>query len=107
MNIPWLLCIVCLTRHLKNCHGRWASSTLYLGSRVAQLRKNQQRQSAEGLSMGMVVCAMLANLSYGASILMRANSWYVPVDSIGDRVFPGCFKYLYRDSETEHCLIVS
>lgn len=53
----------------------WASSTLYLGSRVAQLRKNQQRQSAEGLSMGMVVCAMLANLSYGASILMRANSW--------------------------------
>eukprot|EP00246_Nothoceros_aenigmaticus_P006902 TRINITY_DN2027_c0_g1_i1.p1 TRINITY_DN2027_c0_g1~~TRINITY_DN2027_c0_g1_i1.p1 ORF type:complete len:466 (+),score=45.37 TRINITY_DN2027_c0_g1_i1:278-1675(+) len=53
----------------------WMSSVLYLGSRVAQIRKNHYRQSVEGLSLGMVTCAMLANLTYGTSILIRANSW--------------------------------
>ncbi|KAJ7535052.1 hypothetical protein O6H91_12G016600 [Diphasiastrum complanatum] len=53
----------------------WASSVLYLGSRISQLVKNNQRKSAEGLSLAMVMCALLANLTYGLAILMRTNSW--------------------------------
>ncbi|MCO5579787.1 hypothetical protein L7F22_033649 [Adiantum nelumboides] len=53
----------------------WGSSALYLGSRFSQLIKNKQRQSAEGLSLGMVTCAVLANITYGASIIMRGPSW--------------------------------
>eukprot|EP00249_Psilotum_nudum_P007601 c20690_g1_i1 orf=886-1659(+) len=53
----------------------WISSGLYLGSRISQLIKNKERKSAEGLSLGMVTCAVLANLTYGSSILMQASSW--------------------------------
>ncbi|KAI5080516.1 hypothetical protein GOP47_0003699 [Adiantum capillus-veneris] len=53
----------------------WGSSAFYLGSRLSQLIKNKQRQSAEGLSLGMVTCAVLANITYGLSIIMRASSW--------------------------------
>lgn len=53
----------------------WGSSALYLGSRLSQLVKNKQRRSAEGLSLGMVTCAVLANLTYGTSIIMRTPSW--------------------------------
>ncbi|EFJ09806.1 hypothetical protein SELMODRAFT_447534 [Selaginella moellendorffii] len=52
----------------------WISSGLYLGSRISQLVKNNQRKSAEGLSLAMVSCAVLANLTYGAAILMRAKT---------------------------------
>lgn len=53
----------------------WVSSALYLGSRLSQLVKNKQRRSTEGLSLGMVACAVLANLTYGSSIVMRVSSW--------------------------------
>lgn len=53
----------------------WGSSVLYLGSRVSQLVKNNQRGSAEGLSMAMVTCAIMANLTYGTAIMMRTYSW--------------------------------
>lgn len=53
----------------------WGSSALYLGSRLSQLSKNKQRQSADGLSLGMVTCAVLANITYGTSIIMRGPSW--------------------------------
>ena len=53
----------------------WASSGFYLGSRVAQIWKNWQRGSAEGLSLAMFGCAIAANLTYGAGILCRAYSW--------------------------------
>eukprot|EP01018_Ginkgo_biloba_P007261 Gb_17574 [translate_table: standard] len=53
----------------------WASSGLYLSSRVSQLLKNRSRKSAEGLSLGMIACAAMANLTYGFSILMRITSW--------------------------------
>lgn len=53
----------------------WVSSALYLGSRLSQLVKNKQRRSADGLSLGMVSCAVLANLMYGTSIIMRGPSW--------------------------------
>ncbi|XP_024361964.1 uncharacterized protein [Physcomitrium patens] len=53
----------------------WASASLYLGSRISQVVKNLDRGSAEGLSLAMVSCAILANLTYGISIVMRLNSW--------------------------------
>lgn len=62
------------TKIIGRCFG-WGSSALYLGSRLAQLVKNKQRRSADGLSLGMVTCAVLANLTYGTSIVMRGPSW--------------------------------
>ncbi len=53
----------------------WVSSVFYLGSRLAQIYKNWSRQSAEGLSIAMFVCAITANILYGAGILFRAYSW--------------------------------
>ncbi|KAG0623582.1 hypothetical protein M758_3G185100 [Ceratodon purpureus] len=53
----------------------WASASLYLGSRISQVVKNNERGSAEGLSLAMVFCAISANLTYGASIFMRLYSW--------------------------------
>lgn len=53
----------------------YASSLLYLTSRVSQIIKNHQRQSAEGLAISMFVCAMAANSLYGASILIRSYTW--------------------------------
>eukprot|EP00252_Welwitschia_mirabilis_P026252 TRINITY_DN8528_c0_g1_i4.p1 TRINITY_DN8528_c0_g1~~TRINITY_DN8528_c0_g1_i4.p1 ORF type:complete len:416 (+),score=44.74 TRINITY_DN8528_c0_g1_i4:248-1495(+) len=55
----------------------WVSSVLYLGSRISQLLKNMARKSVEGLALGMVACATMANLTYGFSILILADSWYV------------------------------
>eukprot|EP00271_Cylindrocystis_brebissonii_P008996 TRINITY_DN23570_c0_g1_i1.p1 TRINITY_DN23570_c0_g1~~TRINITY_DN23570_c0_g1_i1.p1 ORF type:complete len:834 (-),score=140.45 TRINITY_DN23570_c0_g1_i1:637-3138(-) len=53
----------------------WGSACFYLGSRIAQLVKNNQRQSAEGLSRLMFLCAFMANLAYGSAILLRAQGW--------------------------------
>jgi len=53
----------------------WGSASLYLGSRVSQVLKVNNRGSAEGLSMAMVSTAIMANLTYGVSILMRLYSW--------------------------------
>ncbi|XP_073387219.1 uncharacterized protein [Physcomitrium patens] len=53
----------------------WASASLYLGSRISQVVKNADRGSAEGLSLGMVLCAISANLAYGVSVFMRLSSW--------------------------------
>ena len=53
----------------------YCSSLLYLTSRVSQIIKNHQRQSAEGLAISMFVCAMAANSLYGASILIRSYTW--------------------------------
>lgn len=53
----------------------WASASLYLGSRISQVVKNNERSSAEGLSLAMVFCAIAANFTYGISIFMRLYSW--------------------------------
>ncbi|BBN04624.1 solute carrier family 66 (lysosomal lysine-arginine transporter), member 1 [Marchantia polymorpha subsp. ruderalis] len=53
----------------------WASSGLYLGSRISQIALNGRRQSAEGLSLAMLTCAACANSCMGISILMRSESW--------------------------------
>ncbi|KAL4458041.1 hypothetical protein ABPG75_012906 [Micractinium tetrahymenae] len=53
----------------------YASSLLYLLSRVSQLWKNHSRRSAEGLAISMFLCAIAANSLYGASILIRSYTW--------------------------------
>lgn len=53
----------------------WVSSFFYLGSRLSQIYKNWSRQSAEGLSLAMFVCAVSANMLYGFGILLRTYGW--------------------------------
>lgn len=53
----------------------YVSSVLYLSSRIPQIWKNHQRQSVEGLALAMFMCAVCANLAYGAGILIRAEDW--------------------------------
>lgn len=48
------------------------SSLFYIGSRVAQLVKNYKRQSTDGLSLMMFLLAILGNITYGLSILVRS-----------------------------------
>lgn len=47
------------------------SSVFYVGSRTGQMYKNYKRQSTDGLSMAMFILAVLGNLTYGFSILVR------------------------------------
>lgn len=47
------------------------ATLLYLGSRVSQIIKNKQRQTAEGLSILMFMLTITANLCTGMSILLR------------------------------------
>jgi len=54
----------------------WASSLFYLGSRVSQICKNISRRSAEGLSLAMFGCAIIANITYGLGILLRTYTWH-------------------------------
>ena len=71
--IDWLIiCSSC--RYVGQMIG-WVSSALYLGSRVAQIYKSWSRQSAEGLSIAMFVCAITANVLYGMGILLRTYKW--------------------------------
>ncbi|XP_052760538.1 lysosomal amino acid transporter 1 homolog isoform X2 [Mya arenaria] len=47
------------------------SSVFYTVSRVGQMFKNYKRQSTDGLSIMMFILAVLGNLTYGLSILVR------------------------------------
>lgn len=47
------------------------SSLFYVGSRSGQMYKNYKRQSTDGLSVLMFILAVLGNLTYGFSILVR------------------------------------
>ena len=49
----------------------WISSCFYVGSRVAQITKNYQRQSTEGVAPTMFVFAIFGNLTYSLGILLR------------------------------------
>ncbi|XP_063410863.1 lysosomal amino acid transporter 1 homolog [Mytilus trossulus] len=48
------------------------SSLFYIGSRLAQLYKNYKRKSTDGLSLMMFWLAILGNVTYGLSILVRS-----------------------------------
>jgi len=51
----------------------WVSSCFYVGSRVAQIRKNWQRQSTEGVASTMFMFAIMGNLTYSAGIMLRPD----------------------------------
>ena len=59
----------------------YVSSAFYLGSRISQIVKNRARRSCEGLSAAMFAVAAAANSFYGASIVLRATSWRLALDS--------------------------
>jgi hypothetical protein len=48
---------------------------MYVGSRISQVVKNNDRGSVEGFSLAMIFCAIAANFMYGMSISMRLYSW--------------------------------
>jgi hypothetical protein len=50
----------------------YASSVMYLMSRLFQIYKNRKRRSAEGLALAMFCTAIAANSLYGSSILLRS-----------------------------------
>ncbi|KAI8344626.1 PQ loop repeat-domain-containing protein [Chlamydoabsidia padenii] len=49
----------------------WSCTTLYLMSRIPQIRKNLKRRSVEGLSPSLFVFAVCGNLTYASSILLH------------------------------------
>lgn len=49
----------------------YVSSVFYLGSRFPQLYKNFQRKSTEGTSFLLFALAMLGNLTYGLSLVVK------------------------------------
>ncbi|CAE6490306.1 unnamed protein product [Rhizoctonia solani] len=51
----------------------WVCTTLYLTSRMPQIWKNYTRQSVEGLSISLFVCAFLGNFFYVGSVLTSAR----------------------------------
>ena len=53
----------------------WASTVLYLGSRLPQLYKNHVRRSTAGLSPILFVAAFFGNLFYSTSILTNPLGW--------------------------------
>lgn len=52
------------------------SSLFYIGSRLSQLYKNHRRNSTEGLSVMMFALAVVGNITYGLSILVRSQEEY-------------------------------
>jgi hypothetical protein len=56
----------------------WASSALYVGSRVSQIVKTAQRRSAEGLALSMFLAAILANSLYGAGAALIYAIYTMP-----------------------------
>ncbi|KAG1444960.1 hypothetical protein G6F56_010089 [Rhizopus delemar] len=47
----------------------WTCTVLYLMSRIPQILKNRRRQSVQGLSASLFICAACANFAYTSSIL--------------------------------------
>ena len=51
----------------------YLSALMYLSSRIPQLKENIERQSVEGLSIGMFTVAILGNFFYGLSIFLNPS----------------------------------
>ncbi|KAJ1526479.1 hypothetical protein HK096_011610, partial [Nowakowskiella sp. JEL0078] len=50
----------------------WLCTILYLTSRLPQIYKNFIRQTCDGLSVAMFVCAAMGNLTYTLSVLAKS-----------------------------------
>lgn len=53
----------------------WASTLLYLASRLPQIFKNARRRSTSGLSLSLFVAAFFGNFFYSASLLTNPLGW--------------------------------
>lgn len=51
----------------------WVCTILYVSSRLPQIYKNYLRQSCDGLAIVMFGCALLGNLTYSISILVKSS----------------------------------
>ena len=54
----------------------WASSFLYLASRLPQLLQNLRRQSTAGLSPTLFLAAFCGNFFYSSSLLLNPLAWH-------------------------------
>ncbi|GMH14741.1 hypothetical protein Nepgr_016582 [Nepenthes gracilis] len=54
----------------------WLMAAIYMGGRVPQIILNIRRGSVEGLNPLMFIFALIANITYVASILVRSIEWY-------------------------------
>ena len=50
----------------------WVCCFLYLSSRLPQIYRNFERKSCNGLAMTMFGCALMGNVTYSASILIKS-----------------------------------
>ncbi|KAG8530543.1 uncharacterized protein KY384_005046 [Bacidia gigantensis] len=53
----------------------WASTALYLGSRLPQILKNSNRRSTAGVSLYMFVATFCGNFFYSAAIIANPLAW--------------------------------
>lgn len=53
----------------------WLMAVIYMGGRLPQIYLNIERGNVEGLNPLMFVFALLANVTYVASILVRSTEW--------------------------------
>ncbi|MCD7448841.1 hypothetical protein HAX54_046934 [Datura stramonium] len=59
---------------LGQCLG-WMMAAVYMGGRLPQIWLNIKRGSVEGLNPFMFVFALIANITYVGSILLRSTEW--------------------------------
>ncbi|QPG73171.1 hypothetical protein FOA43_000477 [Brettanomyces nanus] len=52
----------------------WVSAFLYISSRVPQIFKNIQVQSTGGVSLKLIICALVGNLLYAVSLLTSEDA---------------------------------
>ncbi|KAL8143607.1 hypothetical protein V2J09_016639, partial [Rumex salicifolius] len=53
----------------------WMMAAIYMGGRIPQIALNIKRGSVEGLNPLMFIFALLGNITYVASILVRNSEW--------------------------------
>jgi len=65
----------------------WISGMCYFASRIPQAVKNYRRKNIEGLSMFLFISSLMANISYGISVILR-------IPAIDNKFFESTFPYL-------------
>lgn len=53
----------------------WMMAAIYMGGRIPQIALNIKRGSVEGLNPLMFIFALVGNVTYVASILVRSTEW--------------------------------